>query len=401
MLLLRPLRNGAVALLWSGLCLSAMGDQLYAVALVWVAVGVFGPAAGYLTALQAGCGLLAALFAGRWADRWDRRRAMAGADVARAAILLLLVAVWLATGGPPAAGLAAAIVVLAAGEAVFRPSLDALMPALLPDRSTLPATNALFDTTARSARLVGPGLVGVLGGLIPVVHFFTLDAATFLASAGAVLSIRPRSTPVRPVRGTVFGGFAVVRQHPLLKTALWLNAPASGFWYAGMFLALPLLIEQHAIKGPGGSGLAAFGLCMSAYGCTNLLTTLAVGSRTLPARVAPMIFGGRFLVGLGVAGLAVGSAAGLPGLMLTAALAAIGGPLGDIPIAVLRQTELPPGEIAAASRAFMTLSYLGILAAMLAAPSAASWVGPVWLLAGCGIAMMALAALAMTQFARG
>jgi MFS family permease len=377
-----------------------MGDQLYAVALVWVAVGVFGPAAGYLTALQAGCGLMAALFAGRWADRWDRRRAMAGADFARASILLLLVAVWLLTGAPPAMGLAAAIVVLAAGEAVFRPSLAALMPALLPDRSTLPATNALFDTTDRTARLIGPGLVGVLGGIIPVVHFFTLDAATFLASAAAVLSIRPRSAPFRPVRGTVLGGFAVVRQHRLLGTALWLSTPGNGFWFAGIYLALPLLIEQQGIKGPGGSGLAAFGLCVSAYGCTNLLTTLVIGSRPLPARVAPMIFGGKFLVGLGIAGLAVGSAAGLPGLMLAAAISAIGGPMGDIPIAVLRQTELPQGEISAATRAFMTMSYLGILTAMLAAPSIASWVGPVRLIAGCGIGMMSLAAVALTRFAR-
>jgi DHA3 family macrolide efflux protein-like MFS transporter len=53
-LLLRPLAIGRVRLLWGALTLSAMGDQLYAVALVWVAVGVLGPAAGYLSALQAG-----------------------------------------------------------------------------------------------------------------------------------------------------------------------------------------------------------------------------------------------------------------------------------------------------------------------------------------------------------
>ena len=41
-LLLRPLGLRRVSLLWGGLTLSAIGDQLYAVALVWVAVGVFG-----------------------------------------------------------------------------------------------------------------------------------------------------------------------------------------------------------------------------------------------------------------------------------------------------------------------------------------------------------------------
>lgn len=111
------------------------------------------------------------LLAERWADRLDRRRAMAGA-----------------------AGPVAAIVVLSAGEAVLRPALAAL----LPDRDSLPAADALFDITERTARLLGPGLVGLLGGVIPIVHFFTLDAATFLVSAGAVLCIEPRAVPMRP-----------------------------------------------------------------------------------------------------------------------------------------------------------------------------------------------------------
>ena len=127
-LLLRPLAIGRVRLLWGALTLSAIGDQLYAVALVWVAVTVFGAAAGYLSALQAGCGLVAALLAGRWADQWEQRRAMAGADLVRATVLLGLVAWWLANNGPPPTGLAVAILVLAAGEAVFRPALAATPP---------------------------------------------------------------------------------------------------------------------------------------------------------------------------------------------------------------------------------------------------------------------------------
>lgn len=62
-----------MALLWGGLSLSAIGDQLYTVALTWIAVSVLGANAGYLTALQAGIVLLAVLGIGRWADRWDSR----------------------------------------------------------------------------------------------------------------------------------------------------------------------------------------------------------------------------------------------------------------------------------------------------------------------------------------
>ena len=70
---------------------------------------------------------------------------MAGADLARAAILLVLVGWWVAGGGPPAAGLTAAIVVLAAGDAVFRPRDDRGVARPCCRASASPAANALFD----------------------------------------------------------------------------------------------------------------------------------------------------------------------------------------------------------------------------------------------------------------
>ncbi len=394
-LLLRPLGIRRVSLLWGGLTLSAVGDQLYAVALVWVAVGAFGPAAGYLSALQAGCGMLAALLAGRWADRWEQRRAMAGADMVRAAVLLALVAWWLARGGPPPAGLAVAIMVLAAGEAVFRPALASTLPALLPDRVLLPAANALFDTTERSARLLGPGLVGVLAGTLPVMHFFSLDAATFLLSATAILRLGRGTRPVPRQHASLLAGighgFAVVRGHRLLWSVLLVSGPINGLWVAAFYLALPLLIERAGITGPGGTGLGAFGLVISAYGCTNLLATLAIGSRTLPAHPGRMMFTGSVIVGLGTAALAFGAVAGLTAMMVAAAFGAVGGPMKDIPAAVLRQTELPPGEVAAAMRAFMVVSYGGVLAGMLVAPTAAHAMGPQRLVLLCGAGLVALA----------
>src|SRR3954447_20257754 len=128
MRLLQPLRSPAIALLWGGMSLSAIGDQLYIVALSWIAVSVFGSAAGYLTALQGLVILLAALGVGSWADRWEPHASLISADLARAITLLLGVAAWLATGGPAAASLVAAVIVLAAGQAVFQPALQTVLP---------------------------------------------------------------------------------------------------------------------------------------------------------------------------------------------------------------------------------------------------------------------------------
>lgn len=388
-----PLRSLPVALLWGGLAFSAVGDQLYVVALSWIAVGVFGPAAGFLSALGAGCLLVTALFVGRWADGWNQRRAMVGADLVRAAVLLAVVAGWVAMDAPSGAGLVAAVVALGAGQAVFRPALQSVMPALVP-MGMLPAANALFDTTERIARLLGPGLVGVLAPVLPTRHFLTADAVTFVVSAAAValvgrvrplLHLRRRGAPAGIGRG-----FRVLAGHPVLRVVLLTNGMVNGAWFAALFLGLPLALDRYGITGPGGTGLGAYGLVISAYGSTNLLATLVVGSRAMPARPGRQMFAGNVVMGAGMVLLALVPVIGLPhdwllpGLCATAAMAAPGGPMGDVPAAVLRQTELPRADVPAAMRAYLVVNNGGTLVGMGLAPVLFSVAGMPAGMAACG-----------------
>lgn len=379
--LLRPLRQRPVALLWSGLALSAIGDQAYAVAFAWIAVEAFGAAAGWLVALGPLALLLALVVGGRQADRSAPLRAMIGADLLRAAILLGVVAAWSATGTPSAPALVAAVVALAAGQAVFRPALGSVIPRLVDDSRSLPAANALLDATERIARLVGPALVGALAIVLPIQHMLTFDAATFAASAAALWAIE-RHHPVQAtlpgVGGSILASMAhgvrTVRRHRLLGYVLVMSGPVNGAWYAVFFLLLPLMIARNGLVGPGGTGIAAYGLVISAYGFTNLLANLVVGSRPMPARPGRQIGLGNALLGCGMSGLAVIEAAGLPqsallaSYALAAACSAVGGPMLDIPTAVLLQTELPRADIQAATRAIMAMNQLGLLLALLAAP---------------------------------
>ncbi len=207
---LRPLRHPALACLWTGLATSAIGDQLFMVALSWVAVQVLGTRAGYLTAAQPAVILVVAMLAGRWADRIVPRRLMIGADLGRALALMLLLVTWLAAGQPPAWTLVLAVLALAAGQALFRPALQAVLPPLAGDPALLPAANGLLETTDRIARLVGPGLVGVMAALIPLAHYVTVDIATFLASALAIAAtVRLRPLPAPPATAAP----ALARQH--------------------------------------------------------------------------------------------------------------------------------------------------------------------------------------------
>ncbi len=410
MRILAPLRDPPLALLWGGLSLSAVGDQLYAVALTWIAVGALGAAAGYLAALGAACVLGTALLAGRWADGWEQRTAMIGADFARAAVLIFVVLDWSFRGRPTAMALVLAAIVLAVGQAVFRPALQSILPGLVRDAAHLPAANALLDSTDRIARLLGPGLVAVFAAWVPVKHFLSLDAASFGLSAAALLLIRRlcplpgprRAEPPRNFVASALHGFRAVASHPLLRINLHLTGVLNGVWYAVMFLGLPLAIARHV---PGGAGLGAYGLVISAYGCTNLAATLVVGSRTMPGNPGRMIFAGSVVLGSGLMLMALAAAAPLPPAMAiaafaaSAALGAIGGPMKDVPIAVLRQTELPHADIPAAMRAYLVAANGGLLVAMVIAPPLYAAFPVACIIAVCAAITLAVGIAGMIRFA--
>jgi hypothetical protein len=377
MRLFQPLKIPSVALLWGGLSLSALGDQLYIVALTWIATAVMGAGAGYLSALQSLTVLLVVCLSGSWADRLDQFRCMLGSDLIRAATLFGLVILWLVLGSPPAVGLAATVVILAVGQALFQPALQSVMPVVVGDGRLLPAANGLFDGTERSARLLGPGLVALAAGTIPLVHMLTINAVSFLLSAAALAIImrrhslavasRPTGASTGAGVGGILRGIGAMRRHPLLGYVLASAGPLNGAWYAVFFLGLPLLLREQEVQ-----GLGTYGLLISAYGGGNLLSNVINGSLVMPARPQFRMFGSSLLVGAGMAAFAlVGllpQEGRLPAYLVAASVSGLAGPLKDIPVAVLRQSRIPRADIPAAVRAIMAANNMGILVAMIFAP---------------------------------
>ncbi len=394
--LVRALRERPIALLWVGLATSAIGDQLFAVVLGWVGTGLFGGNAGYLGALQGVVVLSVALFSGPFADRVAPRGAMITADVTRAAMLVVVVLLWLHAGAPSGTMLIATVVVLGVAYAFFRPALQASLPSLASSPASLPAVNALLDTTERIARLLGPGIIGLLAAAIPLVHFVTLDALSFLASAAAALgTMRYRNVQhVLPPRGrlvTELGhGFRAMLRIPVFRKLLFTAGLINGVWYGVYFVAIPLLLRQD------GAPLSAYATVISAYGAANLAGTLVIGSRPLSRRPAAMIFGGNIVLGgfmalIGFAGmLPVSWHAWL--IPLLAACSSIGGPMQDITFATMRQIVLERHELAAAVRAYMVVNNLGLLVTLLLAPWAFSAMGVAWTIAAGSVVLAAVAA---------
>ncbi|MDQ0474556.1 MFS transporter [Labrys wisconsinensis] len=407
MRILAPLRHPPLALVWSGLAFSALGDQLNLVALGWVAVDAFGPAAGYLSAAKAAIVLLTAAFGGSLADGWDRRRTMVGADLCRCLVLALFVLAWLAEGRPDPWLLGAAVVVLAAGEAFFEPALQTVLPALVVEPGLLVAANGLLDATDRLARLIGPGLIALAGAGLPPVHVFTLDAVSFLTSAAAVASVRlPRMPRVRTglaPAGSLVRGFRAARREPLLGYLLAAGGLLNGVWYTVFFLAVPLAIGGFGASGAAGLGL--YGLVFSCYGFSNLAANLIVGSRPLPARPAGLIFSGVAMTGAGIGLMALACTPLVPpplqrpAFAAAAAVSGFGGPLKDIAAAALRQILIPAADIAAAMRASLIVNASGLLLAMLAAPAACAGLGAAGVMLAGAAAYGAVALAGWIRFA--
>lgn len=410
MRLLKPLSHGPIARLWTALSLSAIGDQLHQMALVWLAVGLVGGDTGYVAAADSVALLLVALFAGAWVEGWEQRRVMMTADLSRAALAMIPVGAALA-GHLTLWTLVVPSVILTAFNGLFDPALQATFPRLAPSRDLLVATNALFDSTIRLARLVGPTLAGILATLIAPVDLMAVNAVSFLGSALALHSLRRALPPQRtipapaptPVLVRLLAGWRAVRRHPLFGYLLWRNGVGGGLWTVAVWLGLPLMVRQRDIHGFGLGGLSAVGLLFSAYGLGNLLGNLLVGSLPL-RRPVSMIIAGNLVVGVGFLFIALGTQApGAWALGLMAAAAAgtaIGGPLAQIPTATLRQTLFAPQEIAAVYRLFMVADCVGTLAAMAVTPTLLRWLPVPAVIAACGVGYITFALLGGGPFVR-
>lgn len=360
---LKALRLPHIALLWTSQVLSAMGDYFYTIAVMWIAVKTSGSDAGLVAGAEAVATLVFGLLGGVYADRWNRRITMVSVDLVRAAAVLLLPVLALA-GRLQFWHLIGVAVVIGSLGALFDPALQASLPALTGDTRTLQATNGLMDITRRLARTLGPSMAGLLIAFLPLAHFFTLDAVSFAISALAVLALGSRFA-WKPVRGEdrertrgikglvqeAVEGMRLVRAHRPLFWSLIAVSISNFVWSIAFVVGVPLLVARGL-----GNSVGAYGLIVGAYGVGNVLSNLVIGSLSIKRRV-PLIFLGKGILGIGFFLLATSSS--VPMALFASALAAVGGPMGDIMTLTMLQTDLPSDQIGKAYSLRMILENMG------------------------------------------
>src|SRR5579884_2032352 len=214
--------------------------------------------------------------------------------------------------------------------------------------------------------------ISILIVWMPLFHFFTLDAASFFISAFAVFSLGRRfawkpvreqefASGIKGITAEIRGAMQLVRAHRPLAWALVSMIIISLSWGAGFTVGVPLLAAR-VLK----DNIGAYGLIVGAYGVGNVLSNLVIGNLFIRRKVT-MLFSGKIVLGAGF--LLIAFAPNLPIAMLGSALAAIGGPMGDIVLVTMIQNDLPSEQIGKVYSLLMLVENTGTsLGLLLAVP---------------------------------
>lgn len=186
--------NPAFRRLFAAQLVSFAGDWFATVALLGLALELSGSAAvaSLVLVLQSGGFALASPFAGILADRFDRRRLLIAADVARVPIALA----FMLARGPDSLWIAlVAVALLAVCGAVFEPASSAALPNLV-EPEQLGEANVLLGSAWGVMLAVGAAIGGLVAATLGRDAAFVVNALTFAVSALLIVGIhRPFQQP--------------------------------------------------------------------------------------------------------------------------------------------------------------------------------------------------------------
>ncbi|MEU6075759.1 MFS transporter [Micromonospora sp. NPDC047074] len=263
---------------WASQSAGAVADQILPVAFALHAVQN-GAGAGTIAVILAGraIALVVCLLAGGiLADRVSRPRILFTADVLRTVIVLgtLLTLTHL-----PLAALGIVTALSGVAEALSRPAMRSLVPALLPT-ALLERGNALVAAVQRSATLLGALAGAAIVTAIGIHAALGLAAFLFATGALAVLGVRDTVADTRDrssVLADAVAGINTVRHRPWVVAVMAAVAVQLFAGTAPSLTLLPLVASERL------GGELAYGLVLAA-GAAGALPAIALAGRWRPRR---------------------------------------------------------------------------------------------------------------------
>lgn len=247
--------------LWGGQSFSLFGSLVSRVALPFVVIYALQARpveVSWVRAAEVAPGILFALIAGVWIDRFPRRRVMLWADLLRAALTASIpLALWLER-----LTLTHLIVVAALGSILsicFDVAYESYLPSLVEPEQVVEA-NSKLTATAAVAEVAGFSLAGLLYQWLGAALTLAIDSASYVVSALTLFWIRrpdppPRSQSARmPVLTEVREGLRVLAERPVLLALGGVEALSS--LYVGVLgTVYVLFVSRELGVAPGLQGL--------------------------------------------------------------------------------------------------------------------------------------------------
>lgn len=283
-------------------------------------------------------------------DRLPRRIVMLSADMLRLAGQGGIAALFFA-GHPPLWALLALAAATGVGEAAFTPSMDGLVPSLVP-AGRLTDANALTGLARSVTTVAGPALAGILVAVAGPAVVLALDAASYAASVLALARLRiPAASRVAmtSVLGELRAGWTEFRS----RTWLWVMiAQVASF---NLLLWAPFLVLGPAEARLRYGGAGSWGVVWALFGGGAVLGGLLLLGRH-PRR--PLVLSA--IAGLGYTAPAAALAlhAPLPVVCAGALLAGLGSGTSQALFTGTLQREVPEAALSRVS----SYTYLGAFA---------------------------------------
>ena len=312
--------------------LSSLGFQIQAVAIGWQAYAMtHRPLTLGLIGLAQFLPMLLLVFvSGHVADRFDRRCVAMVCQAAEALCAVVLAFGTIRHALTPAA-IYGVVAVFGAAKAFEGPSLQALLPSLVP-ASLFSRAAALNASLFQTASIVGPSAGGLLTLAGPSIAYWVC-AGMFVSSLVAMGFVRLEQPP-RP-RGpvslaTVFGGLAFIRSRPNILGAISLDL------FAVLLGGATALLPVYALDILHGSPFA-LGLLRGSPAIGALAMSLLLARRPIRGQAGRLMFAA--VIVFGIATIVFGLSRSLP--LSIAAMAVLGA--ADVISVVVRSTLVQLG----------------------------------------------------------
>jgi MFS family permease len=264
----------SVALQMQGL---AVGWQLYVLTGSSFALGLVG-----LVQFIPTLGLF--LVTGQAADRFDRRIVAASAQTVEALAVAALAATTASGLLTPGLLLAMAFVI-GGGRAFEQPSLQSVLPNIVP-APVLPRAIAAANSAAQTAVVAGPALGGVLLAVSPSLTF-AICAVLWLSAAAIMLGVAMKQTFAgrEPLDlTTLFSGFVFIARNTAVLGAITLDLFA--VLLGSTTALLPVFASDIFPTGPLG-----FGALRAAPAAGAIVAALILTRRPIVRRIGHAMFG--------------------------------------------------------------------------------------------------------------